>query len=575
MNNISVKINKGQKVFNDALIFADLNLKIDHPGLYIITGKSGCGKSTLLNIIAGFEKLTDGHLKTVGKVTMIFQNYELINELSITDNIFFKKKKLLTENDLSLLDKLGINEFIKRTPKELSFGQRQRIGIARALSQEPSIVLCDEPTESLDISNKLIVMDMLKEYSKDHIVLIVSHDKELIDKYKEVIYSFTDDGFKKVYDDDQNFKEVPYVKKKARLSIPSRIYKMTYRKTFVMMLSVLIIFGALYSLYSYKKAIFEIPDSNYTINADYLYIKSSSRLESLVNEYGEVTMIYDIKYAKINDEKIKMDIYPYHENEKVKLKGNAPKANEIVINDQIAADIGDKVTLEINTPLGIYEYEAVISGIVYERDALFKSMYYDLASLNDYFKSIKIDDEAYQYIDNLYDLILEYPSLYEKYVGYDKLHLYEDDANALMPLYDVRNIAVSDTFVFEFIFNGVLIIYIALMFIFTFIFNKKDGANFVYNASIMNANGVSLIKLKALYLAYKLLHILLALILSSGIIYLLYLGIFFKINYQLSEVLVLLFIMLVYYLFYYLSLLFGIRELKRNKIAIILKKQEL
>ena len=120
-------------------------------------------------------------------------------------------------------------------------------------------------------------MDMLKEYSKDHIVLIVSHDKELIDKYKEVIYSFTDDGFKKVYDDDQNFKEVPYVKKKARLSIPSRIYKMTYRKTFVMMLSVLIIFGALYSLYSYKKAIFEIPDSNYTINADYLYIKSSSR----------------------------------------------------------------------------------------------------------------------------------------------------------------------------------------------------------------------------------------------------------------------------------------------------------
>ena len=575
MNNISVKINKGQKVFNDALIFADLNLKIDHPGLYIITGKSGCGKSTLLNIIAGFEKLTDGHLKTVGKVTMIFQNYELINELSITDNIFFKKKKLLTENDLSLLDKLGINEFIKRTPKELSFGQRQRIGIARALSQEPSIVLCDEPTESLDISNKLIVMDMLKEYSKDHIVLIVSHDKELIDKYKEVIYSFTDDGFKKVYDDDQNFKEVPYVKKKARLSIPSRIYKMTYRKTLAMMLSVLIMFTALYSLYSYKKAIFEIPTSNYTINADYLYIKSSSRLESLVNKYGEVTMIYDIKYAKINDEKIKMDIYPYHENEKVKLKGNTPKANEIVINDQITADIGDKVTLEINTPLGIYEYEAVISGIVYERDALFKSMYYDLASLNDYFKSIKIDDEAYQYIDNLYDLILEYPSLYEKYVGYDKLHLYEDDANALMPLYDVRNIAVSDTFVFEFIFNGVLIIYIALMFIFTFIFNKKDGANFVYNASIMNANGVSLIKLKALYLTYKLLHILLTLILSSGIIYLLYLGIFFKINYQLTEILVLLFIMIVYYLFYYLSLLFGIRELKRNKIAIILKKQEL
>ena len=130
----SINITKATKIFGQNMVFKDLDLSIDKPGLYIISGPSGCGKSTLLNIIAGLDRLTNGHIKTEGKIAMIFQNYELIDELSIVENIFFKRKSHLLKKDREFISKLGIDSFIRHTPKELSFGQRQRVGIARALA---------------------------------------------------------------------------------------------------------------------------------------------------------------------------------------------------------------------------------------------------------------------------------------------------------------------------------------------------------------------------------------------------------------------------------------------------------
>ena len=191
----SITIKNGSKFYGDQCIFIDQQLTIDSTGLYFITGPSGCGKSTLLYILSGIEKLTSGEVKIQGNSTMIFQNYELIKEFNVFENIFFKKKGQASKNDLELLHALKIDEYLDRKVNKLSFGQRQRIGIARALAQKPAIILCDEPTESLDIDNKLIVMDFLKAYSKDHIVIIVSHDKKLIERFVGVFYGYKEKNF--------------------------------------------------------------------------------------------------------------------------------------------------------------------------------------------------------------------------------------------------------------------------------------------------------------------------------------------------------------------------------------------
>ena len=85
----SITIKNGSKFYGDQCIFIDQQLTIDSPGLYFITGPSGCGKSTLLYILSGIEKLTSGEVKIQGNSTMIFQNYELIKEFNVFENIFF------------------------------------------------------------------------------------------------------------------------------------------------------------------------------------------------------------------------------------------------------------------------------------------------------------------------------------------------------------------------------------------------------------------------------------------------------------------------------------------------------
>jgi len=94
----------------------------------------------------------------------IFQNYELIEELNVYDNIFLDRRE--EPEDIKLLTRLGLDRLLQQYPDELSGGQKQRVGIARALISHPKIICCDEPTESLDVTNKEIVMKILKEYRK-------------------------------------------------------------------------------------------------------------------------------------------------------------------------------------------------------------------------------------------------------------------------------------------------------------------------------------------------------------------------------------------------------------------------
>ena len=186
-------------------VLNDVSFTFPDYGFYFISGKSGCGKSTLLNIIAGFIKADKGdvvfndvvlnklkkkkHLEFIKEnVGMIFQHYNLINNLTVYENLkvamFIKGLNNLDYID-ELLIKYELNEKKNQLVNTLSGGEKQRVALIRALINKPKILLCDEPTGSLDKVNSLKLMNELKKISKECLVICVTHNLELLKKYED------------------------------------------------------------------------------------------------------------------------------------------------------------------------------------------------------------------------------------------------------------------------------------------------------------------------------------------------------------------------------------------------------
>lgn len=180
-----------------------------------ILGPSGCGKTTLLNIIGGLDRYTSGDLVIDGKSTkdfkdrdwdnyrnkkigFVFQSYNLIPHLSILGNVELAltisgvKKKERRERAIEALRRVGLENQIKKKPNQLSGGQMQRVAIARALVNNPEILLADEPTGALDIKTTYEVMELIKEISKERLVIMVTHNGEIAEKYSTRIINLLD-----------------------------------------------------------------------------------------------------------------------------------------------------------------------------------------------------------------------------------------------------------------------------------------------------------------------------------------------------------------------------------------------
>ena len=180
-----------------------------------ILGPSGSGKTTLLNIIGGLDRYTTGDLIIDGKSTkkfkdkdwdayrnhavgFIFQSYNLISHISVLENtmmgmtlsgVSFRERK---RKALELLDKVGLKDHAYKKPNQLSGGQMQRVAIARALANDPKIILADEPTGALDSKTSMQIMELIKEISKDKLVIMVTHNKELAENYASRIVNMKD-----------------------------------------------------------------------------------------------------------------------------------------------------------------------------------------------------------------------------------------------------------------------------------------------------------------------------------------------------------------------------------------------
>ena len=180
-----------------------------------ILGHSGCGKTTLLNIIGGLDHYDDGDLIIKGKSTkqfkdadwdtyrnhsigFVFQSYNLIPHQSILNNVelaltisgISKEERIRRAKEA--LDKVGLAGLYKKKPNQLSGGQMQRVSIARALVNNPEIVLADEPTGALDSETSVQIMDLLKEVANNHLVIMVTHNPELAEKYASRIVRMKD-----------------------------------------------------------------------------------------------------------------------------------------------------------------------------------------------------------------------------------------------------------------------------------------------------------------------------------------------------------------------------------------------
>lgn len=180
-----------------------------------ILGISGSGKTTFLNIIGGLDKYDSGEMTIKGKSTVnfgdrewdayrnnsvgfVFQNYNLITHQSIVANVELGmtlsgvNAKQKRERAIEVLTKVGLKDHLHKKPNQLSGGQMQRVAIARALANDPEILLCDEPTGALDSTTSVQIMDLIKELSKERLVIMVTHNAEIADSYADRIIRFTD-----------------------------------------------------------------------------------------------------------------------------------------------------------------------------------------------------------------------------------------------------------------------------------------------------------------------------------------------------------------------------------------------
>lgn len=216
-----LKIEKLNKYFNkgkksEIHVINDVNLELGETGLVALLGESGSGKTTLLNTIGGLDKVKSGNIYIDSKkitskssykvdkirnlnIGYIFQDYKLIDDKTVFENVAItlkligiKDKEEIKRRVNYVLEKVGIYRYRNRLAESLSGGERQRVGIARAIVKNPKILLCDEPTGNLDSKNSLEVMNIIKAISKERLVILVTHERNLAEFFASTIIEIAD-----------------------------------------------------------------------------------------------------------------------------------------------------------------------------------------------------------------------------------------------------------------------------------------------------------------------------------------------------------------------------------------------
>ncbi len=410
-------------------ILEDINLTINKGEIISIYGESGSGKSTLLNIIGGLDKSFNGELLFENKdiksnldiyrnqnIGFVFQNFNLISYLNLIDNVEMpllvsnlsrKKRKELSKKALI---KVGLKDHMYKRPNELSGGERQRVAIARAIIKEPKILICDEPTGSLDSKNtKEIIKIFLNLSQMGHTIIIATHSNEVAKISNKVITIKDGSIYSEIIQDD-------FLEFYEKVKLTKKIKKSSFLKTTILSLknskqkifrNMIISLGSSIGIMSLIVTMSMSSGIKNHINKAIIESRNSKILD-IYNEKQDGNVLISKKFEdkdleiinKIDIKNISLgytekgifnfkvfnDIYSFDNintyskslNETLLLDGKFPNENEVLVNSNMKDIIKTEGTIFIETPFKNNVFK--VSG-VYEDGLSEKNIYFNYKDL--------------------------------------------------------------------------------------------------------------------------------------------------------------------------------------------------
>ena len=378
----------------------DIDFDLPEVGMFFIYGKSGSGETTLLNIMEGLLKPTSGEVLYKGKnilkftkkekqkflrdeISIIFQSFNLINDLTVVENIniTMKIKKVFKKEYVDeLIEKYHLKNVLNNKAGSLSGGEKQRLCLIRALISDPSIIFADEPTGNLDEKNSCLLMEELKEISKNHLIIIVTHNMKLLESYNDGLLELINgkiSKYKSINNDDVVVKEkvVKNNNKNYSLFLTMKNYQKNIKKNLVALFSVVFTTVVLLLCFSFSNGInknidkqiryyqnynvFEVSKiTSENINNSSLNLQRVERIEqedlsNIVKEY-ESQIDYNLNFffknitIKFNNEKI--------ENLTFQPIFNDNLYDNIYVNDVFASDFKATFNKTINNNILNFEF---------------------------------------------------------------------------------------------------------------------------------------------------------------------------------------------------------------------------
>ena len=351
------------KKSRDTKALDDVSLTLDNKGLVFIVGESGSGKSTLLNVLGGLDSIDSGTILFNGKdistfdekemnsyrntcIGFVFQDFNIFEQFNVRDNILLSLR-LKMENDNcnnieKMLDSLGLGGLGDRKVNELSGGQKQRIAIARALIKEHKVILADEPTGNLDSESSNQIFELLKDISKERLVLVVSHNREAAFNYADRIIEIKDGKIIKDNRKDNNIEQEIINYSQSKLFLKDALLfclnNIKRKKGRFLLTCILSAFAVLFMVLTFNILIF---DSN-----KYIYETVSDNNEKYVNIYNEECG--PDQYGILCNKE------PYNEKDIIKLKNNMKHSYGTIYTLMNNGRVLDFEYGEIKTNTGFY-----------------------------------------------------------------------------------------------------------------------------------------------------------------------------------------------------------------------------
>lgn len=418
------------KEYGATTIFDNANVNFPSKGLVCLLGASGSGKSTLLNLLAGFDSEYSGDITVAGtplstlnadelcayrreNIGFVFQDYHLLSGYTVLENILLASElntlsqEKNRENAKELLTQLGLSQKTDEKIENLSGGQKQRVAIARALINNPRIILADEPTGALDSGNSNEIMSLLKNISKERLVIVITHDQKICSYAEEVIHIQNQKIIAKemIIQKEIPKGNLPLNKVVSVSAFKHGLKNFKVRSARYMAVSLAISIGIFVFMLSLSsgniidQSISDFKDKNTAFNNGYIQGEDDGKIQQMLNSDERIENLY-YQY-KITDVTLKLgdrtedmaEKHPLPKATEQMSYGTMPKSGkkEIALSPSLAKKfendisqlIGETITLSYDEN----KYELTISGI------------YN-AGYDDFFVSSDIEQEFYRKMKN-------------------------------------------------------------------------------------------------------------------------------------------------------------------------------